>query len=67
VSENIEIPLLVGGGILTPEKVYLNCIAGANIIVVGNAIERDPRLIHDMAQATKDASAIKKKQAVAGS
>lgn len=54
VSSHIEIPLFVGGGILTPEKVYENCKAGANIVVVGNAIERDPLLIRDMAQATRD-------------
>jgi putative glycerol-1-phosphate prenyltransferase len=53
VSSNIKIPLIVGGGIKTPEKVYENCKAGANIIVVGNAIERDPMLIKDLAQATK--------------
>ncbi len=51
VAENIEIPLIVGGGICTPEKVFANCAAGANIVVVGNAIERDPMLIRDMAQA----------------
>ncbi len=51
VSENIEIPLIVGGGIRTAEKVYENCNAGANIVVVGNAIEQDPMLIKDMAQA----------------
>jgi phosphoglycerol geranylgeranyltransferase len=55
VSGHIEIPLFVGGGILTPQKVYENCKAGANIIVVGNAIERDPLLIRDMAQATREA------------
>jgi len=55
VSSNIAIPLIVGGGILTPEKVYANCQAGANLIVVGNAIERDPLLIRDMAQAAKAA------------
>jgi len=55
VSSHIEIPLIVGGGILTPEKVYENCKAGANLIVVGNAIERDPLLIKDMAQAAKAA------------
>ena len=53
VSSNIALPLVVGGGIRTPEKVYENCKAGANIIVVGNAIEQDPMLIRDMAQATK--------------
>lgn len=53
VSSTIDIPLIVGGGIKTPEKVYDNCQAGANIIVVGNAIEKDPMLIKDLVQATK--------------
>ncbi len=53
VSSQIEIPLFVGGGICTPEKVHENCEAGANIIVVGNAIERDSTLIKEMAAATK--------------
>jgi phosphoglycerol geranylgeranyltransferase len=53
VSSQIQIPLFVGGGITTPEKVYNNCKAGANIVVVGNAIERDPMLIKELAQATK--------------
>ena len=54
VAANLEIPLIVGGGICTPEKVHEDCLAGANIIVVGNAIERDPSLIIDLAQATKN-------------
>jgi len=53
VSSNIDIPLIVGGGITSADKVYANCAAGANVIVVGNAIERDPMLIKDMAQATR--------------
>ncbi|MEI8279642.1 MAG: geranylgeranylglyceryl/heptaprenylglyceryl phosphate synthase, partial [Bacteroidota bacterium] len=56
ISSNIDIPLFIGGGIHTPEKVYANCKAGANIIVVGNAIERDPMLIKDLAQATKEST-----------
>jgi putative glycerol-1-phosphate prenyltransferase len=56
VSSNINIPLFVGGGIHTPEKVYANCKAGATIIVVGNAIEKDPMLIRDLAQAAKEAT-----------
>ena len=51
VSNCIEIPLIVGGGITTPEKAYLNCKAGADIIVVGNAIEKDTHLITEMAAA----------------
>jgi len=57
VSSHIEIPLFIGGGIHTPEKVYANCKAGANVVVVGNAIERDPLLIKDLAQASKEAAA----------
>jgi phosphoglycerol geranylgeranyltransferase len=62
VSSHIQIPLFTGGGIHTPEKVYNNCKAGANVVVVGNAIERDPMLIRELAQATKEAtSTIKSK------
>lgn len=58
VSSHIDIPLFIGGGIHTPEKVYANCKAGANIIVVGNAIERDPMLIKELAQASKEGVAL---------
>jgi len=51
VASNISIPLIVGGGITDPEKAYLNCKAGADIIVVGNAIEKDPQLIKEMSAA----------------
>ena len=53
VSSHIDIPLFVGGGITTPDKVWANCQAGAQIVVVGDAIERDPMLIKELAQATK--------------
>lgn len=51
VASCIEVPLIVGGGIIEPEKAYLNCKAGADVIVVGNAIEKDPALIKEMAAA----------------
>jgi heptaprenylglyceryl phosphate synthase len=51
VARNIEVPLIVGGGITNPEKAYLNCKAGADLIVVGNAIEKDGSLIKEMAAA----------------
>lgn len=51
VSTAIDIPLIVGGGIKTPEKVKANVDAGADVIVVGDAIEKDPQLIIDMAAA----------------
>ena len=51
VSRKIEVPLVVGGGINTPEKAYRNCKAGADLIVVGNAIEKDSSLIREMSDA----------------
>lgn len=53
VSAEISIPLIIGGGIRTPEKAYLNCKAGADVIVVGNAIEKDKSLILEIGQAVK--------------
>ena len=55
VSDNISVPLVVGGGILHPEKAYLNCKAGADVIVVGNAIEKDASLIKEMSDAVHSA------------
>jgi len=51
VAKHIQIPLVVGGGITTPEKAKENCIAGADIIVVGNAAEKDPELITAISHA----------------
>jgi phosphoglycerol geranylgeranyltransferase len=51
VSMNTGIPLIVGGGIIDPEKAYNNCKAGADVIVVGNAIEKDDSLIREIASA----------------
>ncbi len=51
VAKHIEAPLIVGGGISDPEKAYRNCKAGADVIVVGNAIEKDPGLIKEMSNA----------------
>jgi phosphoglycerol geranylgeranyltransferase len=51
VSKQINVPLIIGGGITHPEKAYLNCKAGADVIVIGNAIEKDASLIKEMAAA----------------
>lgn len=51
VSRAVKIPLIVGGGINSPEKAIENCEAGADLIVVGNSIEKDPSLIEHMAEA----------------
>jgi phosphoglycerol geranylgeranyltransferase len=51
VAQQIEAPLIIGGGITDPEKAYRNCKAGADVIVIGNAIEKDATLIKEMAAA----------------
>lgn len=51
VSSSVDLPIIVGGGIIEPEKAYLNCKAGADIVVVGNAIEKDASLINEMCAA----------------
>ena len=51
VSNSIDIPLIIGGGISNGEKAISNCKAGADIVVVGNAIEKDEKLIAEIANA----------------
>ena len=60
VSSAINIPLIVGGGISTPEKAAANAKAGADVIVVGNAIEKDPQLIIDISKAIHEQSSSRK-------
>ena len=51
VSSQINIPLITGGGITSAEKAIENCNAGADIIVVGNAIENENSLISEISKA----------------
>ncbi len=51
VKKTIEIPLIVGGGINTPEKAANAARAGADIIVVGNALEKSIDKLHEFADA----------------
>ncbi len=58
VASHIEAPLIIGGGITEPEKAYRNCKAGADVIVVGNAIEKDDSLIKEIAAAIHGSAVI---------
>ncbi|MGB1204874.1 MAG: geranylgeranylglyceryl/heptaprenylglyceryl phosphate synthase [Chitinophagales bacterium] len=51
VRQYIDVPLIVGGGIRTAKQAVESCRSGADIIVVGNAIEHQPELVFEMAQA----------------
>jgi putative glycerol-1-phosphate prenyltransferase len=55
VRREISLPLIVGGGIRQSETAYDMARAGADVVVVGNAIEKDPSLMLEMASAVKDA------------
>ena len=51
VKKNISKPLIIGGGIHTPEKALANCKAGADVIVIGNSVEKNKKLISSIADA----------------
>jgi phosphoglycerol geranylgeranyltransferase len=51
VSKNIKIPLVVGGGINTADKAINACKAGADIVVVGTAIEKETKIIKEISEA----------------
>ena len=51
VRASIDLPLIVGGGIRSAQTTFDLARAGADIIVVGNAIEQDPALIIEMKNA----------------
>jgi len=55
VSSQVSVPVIVGGGIRDAEKAYLDCKAGADVIVVGNAIEKDLTLVKEIADAVHSA------------
>ncbi len=48
VKQNINIPLLVGGGIDNTKKATQALKAGADILVVGNALEKNSHLLKDL-------------------
>lgn len=51
VKQTIEVPLIVGGGINTPEKAAIAVKAGADIIVIGNALEKSTERLQEFAEA----------------
>jgi putative glycerol-1-phosphate prenyltransferase len=53
VANTIDVPLIVGGGIKTPEKAQENLRSGADLLVIGDAIEKNPELIPEIADATR--------------
>ena len=51
VRKKIDAPIIAGGGIRTAELALERCKAGADVIVVGNSIEKNPGLIAEVSKA----------------
>jgi putative glycerol-1-phosphate prenyltransferase len=54
VKQSVDVPVIVGGGIKTPEKLRSVFEAGADIAVVGNVFEGNPELISEFAAVLKE-------------
>jgi phosphoglycerol geranylgeranyltransferase len=50
VRKAINVPLIVGGGINTAQKAITALEAGADLIVIGNALEKDPNLLTEISE-----------------
>lgn len=61
VSRALSVPVIVGGGIKSPEEAFTAIDAGADLIVIGNAIEKDQTIIKEIANTIHnyDISAVK--------
>jgi len=53
VKQNISIPLIVGGGLRTKTDIQSALEAGADIIVVGNILEKEPELMIEFGRMVK--------------
>ena len=54
VSNRLKIPLIVGGGIRSIEEAQEKWSAGANVVVIGTAIEKNLSLLEDFAKINED-------------
>lgn len=54
VRKTINVPLIVGGGINTAKKALTALEAGADMIVIGNALEKDPDLLTEISDQVYD-------------
>ena len=55
VRQMVGLPLIVGGGIRTPEMAAEAAKAGADVIVIGTAFEKEPELLNKFAEAIHSA------------
>ncbi len=53
VKASINIPLIIGGGIKTPEMAAAKLKAGADVVVIGNMLEKEPHLVEAFVKAVR--------------
>lgn len=53
VRRSIDTPLIVGGGITSFDEAYSALEAGADVIVIGNVVEKNPQTIKEIAGAVQ--------------
>ena len=53
VSKNIDCPLIVGGGLNTIEKIEMAFENGADIVVIGNAVEKNQKILNQIGKIKK--------------
>lgn len=51
VKASIGVPLIVGGGIKTPEIAVAKLKAGADVVVIGNQLENNPQMLTEFVEA----------------
>jgi putative glycerol-1-phosphate prenyltransferase len=54
VRKAVDVPLIVGGGINSGQKAFNALEAGADLIVIGNALEKDPDLLTEISDKVYD-------------
>jgi putative glycerol-1-phosphate prenyltransferase len=54
VRKSVDTPLIVGGGINTAQKALNAFEAGADLIVIGNALEKDPQVLTEISEKVYD-------------
>jgi len=49
----VQLPLIVGGGIKSPDDAHDKVVAGANLVVIGQKLQEDHTLTAEFANAIK--------------